>query len=838
MKEQYNHVDIENKVRAEWEKSGLFQNEFFDENEAKTVTPENKKYVLPQWPYPSGSGLHMGHSETYVACDIYSRYLRMKGYKVLQALGWDSFGLPAENYAIKTNIHPRINTETAIDNFREQIKLLGVSVDWSREVASHKPDYYKWTQWLFLFLYEQGLAYRKEQKVNWCDSCKTVLANEQVIAGKCERCGSEVIQKNMNQWFFRITDYADRLYDDLDKVDWPEESVKRQRDWIGRKYGAVINYEVIGSENKIECFTTRPETNYGATFIALSPDHILVNKIVASEIVSESLTPPVLESIRHYIEVTSKKTERERITEGSKKTGVFSGLYALNPFSKKQMPIWISDYVLSNVGSGAVVGVPAHDVRDFEFARTFDLEVIRVIKDSVNGDKEILVENEVYEGQGEIINSGIINGKNSVEAKEIIIDYVEKEGLGKRAKFFKLRDWSISRQRFWGAPVPMVFDTEGEPHPVTKDDLPVLLPEDVDFIPTGRSPLTYSESFQNGVEEKYGKGWKREVDTLDTFMCSCWYFFRYIDPKNTEEFASQDNLDRWMPVDFYLGGREHVTGHLLYSRFITKALFDAGIVKYDEPFTVHKHQGTITGADGRKMSKRWGNAISPTDVVQEYGADTARTYLMFMGPLEDDKPWDTNGIKGVRRFYSKVWNLLLDESKTIVGESTPIMVKELNKLIKKSGEDIELSKFNTVVSEFMKFCNSWDKKENSLSIDDAITFLKLLAPFGPYISEELNNRLLERKNSFNENSSKVNQTTRSIHLESWPEYSEKYVIDDVVNVAVQINGKFKGLLENIGNDLSEADVLNLVIKKYNIDGTKILKTIYVPNKIINIITPK
>ncbi len=689
---KYNHQELEKKWRQQWESSEIY----------KTPTnpkKENARYILPQLPYPSGAGLHMGHAEVYVACDIFARYNRMLGMDVLQPIGWDAFGLPAENYAFKTNTHPRISTDNAIKNFIEQIKSLGVSVDWEKTVGSHEPDYYKWTQWFFLLMLERGLAYRKKQAVNWCENDKTVLANEQVENGKCERCGTEVVQKEMEQWFFKITEYADRLYDDLDKVDWPEETVKRQRDWIGRSEGAEISFQVrkSGSEQddygELRVFTTRPDTLFGATFMVIAPEHELLEKLADSDIINNK------EEVNQYVEKASFKSELER-QQQKEKTGVrIDGVVAVNPANDQEIPIFVADYVLGGYGTGAIMAVPAHDERDGEFAQMHSLPIVTVVEDNV------------------LIASGFLDGKSVEEAKKAMISWLEEEGIGNAKKTFRLRDWSISRQRFWGSPIPMLYDEKGELHPVPKEDLPVMLPDDVDFKPTGQSPLTYSESFHEGVEEKYGKGWRRESDTLDTFMDSSWYFFRYIDPKNDKEFASPEALETWMPIDFYLGGPEHVNGHLLYSRFFTKVLYDAGYVNFDEPFSVHRHQGLIKGPDGRKMSKRWGNVINPTDVIKSYGADTARVYLMFMGPLEQDKAWNDSAAQGVRRFLQRVYDFEPQ------GESSSNDVKAAtHRLISKVTEDIAGLSFNTAIAEFMKVLNTYEEDPKQVGKDSWLDY--------------------------------------------------------------------------------------------------------------------
>ncbi len=826
MKPQYDHKEIETKWRKMWEEKELFQGQYFKEDKNE-VSSKNKLYILPQLPYPSGAGLHMGHAEVYTACDIYARYQRMKGKKVLQVIGWDAFGLPAENYAIKTNIHPRINTDKAIDNFREQIKSLGVSVDWKREVGSHNPDYYKFTQWFFLLMYKRGLAYRKKQSVNWCEGCKTVLANEQVVEGKCERCSTEVIQKEMEQWFFKITDYAERLIEGLNRVDWPEESVKRQKDWIGKSTGARIFFPLENNNgDPIEVFTTRPDTVFGATYIVISPENPLVEKLTDKS---------HLEEVREYVLKSAKKTEIQRSFLDKEKTGVYTGGYAINPANNAKIPVLVADYVLMTYGTGAVMGVPAHDQRDYDFVKKYGLKITPVLE-SLNGEHPKLP----YTGEGKVVNSEELNGLLIPKEMDKVTDWLEKKNIGKKAVTYKLRDWSVSRQRFWGAPIPMVYDPEGNIHPVDEKDLPVILPDDVDFVPTGRSPLTYSESFQKGVEDKYGKGWKREVDTLDTFLCSSWYYFRYIDPKNENEFASKENIKRWMPVDFYIGGPEHVNGHLLYSRFFTKVLFDAGYIDFDEPFMFHRHQGLIMGEDNRKMSKRWGNVINPSDVVEKYGADTARTYEMFMGPLSSDKAWNTKSIMGVRKYISRVNKIVIKNLNSLPQATSRELLVELNRLIEKVGSDISKLKFNTAIAKMMEFVNSWERDKQGLSPEDIEKFIKILSPFAPFLSEELYQKVLAVKAGnevLNENSRAINQEFISVHVQSWPEYNEVLAKDESITVIVQVNGKLRGTLTDVSQNEFETDVTKkaeILAEKY-LTGKKILKTIYVKNKLINFV---
>ncbi len=806
---KYDHQALESKWRKIWEEKDLYRT-------PADATHENKSYVLPQLPYPSGAGLHVGHAEIYCACDIYARYLRMQGRKVLEVIGWDSFGLPAENYAIKTNIHPRINTDTAILNFIEQIKTLGVSVDWSHTVGSHEPEYYKWTQWFFLLMFERGLAYRKKQAVNWCDTDKTVLANEQVIGGKCERCGSEVIQREMEQWFLKITDYADRLYDDLDKVDWPAETITRQRNWIGRSEGALIRFQITNnksqtnSKQEVEVFTTAHDTIYGATFIVVAPEHAVIENL-KSQITN-------WEHVSKYIFESSHKSELDREQE-KEKTGIkLEGISAINPANGQEIPVFVADYVLVTYGTGAIMAVPGEDDRDNEFATKFGLPIVFTTEQQefVNYTKEIKPNSEKYK----LANSGEFSGMTFKEGRQKILDKLIADGVAKAHKTFKLRDWSVSRQRFWGAPVPMVYDPEGNVHPVNKEDLPVILPDDVDFKPTGQSPLTYSPSFQGKVEEIYGKGWKREVDTLDTFMCSSWYYYRYLDPHNSEEFASPELLKTWMPVDFYLGGTEHVNGHLLYSRFFTKVLFDAGYIDFDEPFKVHRHQGTVLGPDGRKMSKRYGNVINPTDVVFLHGGDTIRLYEMFMGPLDQDKAWNPEAATGIRRFLQRVYDF---NQGMLNAPKSQVMSSNVHAAIKKVTEDIPALRFNTAIAEFMKLMNDFEADPAKVTRADWEAFLKLMAPFAAFLTEELWSQL---------------GNTESIHLEQWPVYDENAIKSAGIKVVVQINGKARDTLM-LDKDLEETEVVELAkstpkLSKY-LENSEIKKIIYVPGKILNLV---
>lgn len=786
MSQLYDPKHIEPKWQAAWKESKIFR-------APEKTSREKKMYVLPQLPYPSGSGLHVGHAEVYTACDMYARYMRMQGKDVLQVIGWDAFGLPAENYAIKTNIHPRVSTDTAIQNFRTQIQSLGISVDWEREVGSHNPDYYKWTQWFFQLFYKRGLAYRKKQAVNWCDSCKTVLANEQVTTdGTCERCSTVIVQRDMEQWYLKITEYADRLDKDLDKIDWPEETKRRQKNWIGKSEGAEIQFSLKDHAGVLTVFTTRPETIFGVTYVVVAPEHSFL----------ETYRDQIhnFAEVEEYRQKTSLKTELERQTE-KVKTGVeLKGLHVIHPITKEVLPVWTADYVLNTYGTGAVMAVPAHDERDASFAQMYSLPIRTIIAD------------------GALVDSDFLSGRTEEQAKTDILAYLEKNAIGERKTKYKIRDWSVSRQRFWGAPVPMVYDPEGNIHPAKESDLPVLLPDDVDFKPTGQSPLTYSQTFQADVEEKYGKGWRREVDTLDTFMCSSWYYYRYLDPKNDTAFASPEALKSWMPVDFYLGGEEHVNGHLLYSRFFTKVLFDAGYIDFDEPFTVHRHQGLILGEDSRKMSKRWGNVVNPTDVVNEYGADTLRMYEMFMGPLEQTKPWDTNGVKGVRRFLDKIWKLLSGES---AAQTHSEVEKALHATIKKITEDIPQLRFNTSVAQLMIFGNTLQEHQ-AISKEDKALFVKVLAPFAPHIAEELWHLLGE---------------TSFVSTETWPTYDPKKLVSDTMTIAIQVNGKLRANIE-MNSDASEEEIRAMALADENVKRwvtSEPKKVIYVKGKLVSIV---
>jgi len=813
----YDHKKIESKWQKYWEQKKIFQ---VDEKSLRGgassgAEPKNPKfYMLDMFAYPSGEGLHVGHPRGYTASDILAKYYKMKGNNVLHPFGWDAFGLPAENYAIKIGTHPREATSKNIERFKQQLTSFGFGYDWTREIDTSKPDYYKWTQWIFKVLYDNGLAYQKEAYVNWCPKDKTVLANEQVVGGCCERCGTKVEQRKMNQWFFKITNFAEDLINGLEKLDWPESTKEMQKNWIGRSEGAEIEFSIVshpklgsGSKNKIpkqvrhddlkiRVFTTRPDTLFGATYVVLAPEHELVEKIATSDKKKE---------VEKYVKDARLKSSLDR-TAAKEKTGVFTGAYAVNPANREKIPIWVADYVLAEYGFGAVMAVPAHDGRDFEFATKYKLPIKQVVQTN----------NELPSvDYGKLMNSDEFNGIAGEEAAK----QITKKVGGKITVQYKLHDWLVSRQRYWGAPIPIVYrptgqirnpkpeirnDEEWEAVSVDEKDLPVLLPEDVDFRPGGESPLVSSKEFH--------KDFKREVDTLDTFVCSSWYFLRYCDPHNDKEFAGKESLKYWMPVDFYIGGAEHTNGHLLYARFITKVLHKLGYLDFDEPFLKLRHQGMIQGEDGEKMSKSRGNVVNPDDVIEQYGADTMRMYEMFMGPFDLAIPWSTQGVIGVRRFLDKVWSAVENESK---GKDKTDESK-LHRLIQKVTKDLENEKFNTTVSSMMEFIN--DVKGKGW----AATFVQLLAPFAPHIAEEMWQTVLGNKDS--------------VLNEAWPEFDAKKAQLKEVTVAVQEKGKMRGTIQ-VAADKSEKDVLSIVMKDKRLAemAKKYKKNIFVENRIINFI---
>nr|PZN05516.1 MAG: leucine--tRNA ligase [Bacillota bacterium] len=812
----YDFKAIEAKWQKRWEEQKLYK--------AVEDSKRPKYYCLEMFPYPSGK-LHMGHVRNYSIGDVVARFKRMRGYNVLHPMGWDAFGLPAENAAIKHGIHPAKWTWDNIDNMRKQLKQLGLSYDWEREVATCHPGYYKWTQWFFLKLYERGLAYRKKSYVNWCPSCATVLANEQVVDGRCERCGSEVGKKNLEQWFFRITEYADELLEDLKKLPgWPEKVKIMQENWIGRSEGAEVYFTAEKTGEKIPVFTTRPDTIFGVTYMVMAPEHPMVDELVKGT--------PYEESVREFQKKMEKLSEVVRTSTETEKEGMFTGAYAINPLSGERVPIWIANYVLLDYGTGVVMGVPAHDQRDFEFAKKYGLP-IKVVINPPGMELSAEEMQEAYADDGVLVNSGTFSGMNNREAIKAITEFMEEKGLGKKAVNYKLRDWLISRQRYWGAPIPIVYCEKCGIVPVPEDELPVLLPDDVEFSPKGTSPLLECEEFLNTTCPRCKGPAKRETDTMDTFMCSSWYYYRYTDPRNDEKPFDQEKLDYWMPVDQYIGGVEHAILHLMYSRFFNKVMRDAGLVHVDEPFTNLLTQGMVL-KDGAKMSKSLGNIVSPEDIIEKYGADTARLFILFAAPPEKDLEWSDQGVEGCFRFLQRVWRL--------VEELTPMMdvpsgdekadreVRRLvHKTIKKVTDDIEgRFNFNTAISAIMEMVNglnsSKGKPVSGKVIREAVeTLLLLLAPFAPHITEELWERLGHET---------------SIHLMSWPVADEAAMAEEEVEVVVQVNGKVRAKIL-MPAEITEEAMKESALKHEKIssllEGKTVVKVITVPRKLVNIV---
>ncbi|MBU2264142.1 leucine--tRNA ligase [Patescibacteria group bacterium] len=821
----YNYQKIEEKWQKYWEKhSELCRAD--DESHAK------KQYILDMFPYPSGHGLHAGHVESYTATDIISRYSRMKGFNVLHPQGWDAFGLPAENYAIKTKTHPSITTKKAIVAFKKQMRMMGFSYDWSREINSSDPSYYKYTQWFFLLLYKNGLAYKKQGKVNWCDSCQTVLANEQAENGTCERCKNPVTQKDLEQWYFKITDFIEDngqtsgLLSGLDKVDWPESTKTAQKHWIGKSEGSIIKFKIkslnIDSKFFLEVFTTRVDTIFGCTYVVVAPEHELINNY--------KLQITNYHEVKKYVEQAKKKTDLQRMAETKEKTGVkLEGVEGINPFNNETIRIFVADYVLAHYGTGAVMAVPAHDQRDFEFAKKYDLPIRKVILPPVllnipRNAEEIRTEAECFIADGELTNSGEFSGLTSEQARKKLIERMEKEKIGIKKINYKLRDWLVSRQRYWGAPIPIIYCEKCGEVPVIEKDLPVELPTDVDFMPTGESPLVNSKKFQNVKCPNCGRQARRESDTMDTFVCSSWYYFRFADPKNKKEFTSKEMIKKWLPVDLYVGGAEHTVLHLLYARFFTKVLHNLGHIDFDEPFIKLRHQGTILAEDGRKMSKSLGNVVNPDDVVKQYGADALRLFEMFIGPLEDTKPWNTRGIIGIVRFLERVWKLKLritnyPEAEQVTNNK---IEKLLHQTIKKVSEDIEALKFNTAISALMILVNEIEKQKE-LPIDNYKLLVILLSPFAPHLAEELWAEFGNKE---------------SIFKQSWPKYNSDLIKEEKIILVIQINGKLRDTI-NVVADISEDEAKKIAfesekIKKW-LEGSEVLKIIFVKRKLVNIV---
>ena len=789
---------IDKKWQEIWEKNELYK---FD---AKNL--DKKLYTLEMFSYPSGAQLHAGHWFNYGPVDSWARLKRMQGYNVFQPMGFDAFGLPAENYAIKTGIHPKDSTYKNIKTMEQQLKAMGAMFNWENEVITCDPEYYKWTQWLFLQLYKHGLAYRKKAPVNWCPSCNTVLANEQVVDGCCERCGTEVTKKDLTQWFLKITDYADELLDKLDDLDWPEKTVAMQKHWIGRSTGAEVTFKIKDSDLKFDVFTTRADTLNGVTYVVLAPENKLVDKLTTAE---------NKEAVENYKETAAKQSEIERQSISKEKTGVFTGSYAINPINGREVPIWISDYVLATYGTGAVMAVPAHDERDFAFATKFNLPIERVITNKKGEEVEL-----PYCEYGVITNSGEFNGLTTEEGKVKIVEKLEKQGLGHQKVNYRLRDWLVSRQRYWGAPIPIIYCDKCGTVPVPEENLPVELPYDVEFAPDGKSPLAKCEDFVNTTCPCCGGPAKREADTLDTFVCSSWYYLRYMDPHNDKELVSKEALEYWSPVDWYNGGMEHTTLHLLYSRFWHKFLYDIGIVPTKEPYQKRTAHGMILGSNGEKMSKSKGNVVNPDDIIEEFGADTFRVYEMFMGPFDQTAPWSMESIRGCGKFLDRVWNL---QDMLIEGNSySPEFEKMMHKAIKKVSSDIEEMKFNTCISTFMTMVNEFYKLKR-INIAEFKTFLQLLNPFAPHITEELYERI---------------GASITIAETEWPTYDEEKTIDDEIELPIQFNGKLKATVK-IARDTDESTVKELVHANptviNNLQNKTVIKEIYVKNKIYNIV---
>ena len=802
----YNHKAIEKKWREKWEETPV------NPRNGKDGNKKPKYYCLDMFPYPSGNGLHVGHWRGYVISDVWSRYKLQQGYYIVHPMGWDAFGLPAENYAIKTGQHPAISTAKNISNIKRQINEIAAIYDWDREVNTTDPDFYKWTQWIFVKMFKEGLAYEKEFPINWCPSCKTGLANEEVVNGCCERCGTPVTKKNLRQWMLRITKYADRLLNDLDKLEWPEKVKKMQTEWIGKSYGAEVDFPVEGKDEKITVYTTRPDTLHGATFMVLAPEHKLAAGLA---------TPDQKEAVDAYIYAASMKSNVDRMQD-KEKTGVFTGSYATNPLNGAKVPIWLSDYVLADYGTGAIMCVPAHDDRDFEFAKKFDIPIIQVIaKDG----KAIENMTEAYtEASGTMINSGDWNGMESAVLKKEAPHIIEKMGIGRKTVNYKLRDWVFSRQRYWGEPIPIVHCPKCGNVPVPEEELPLRLPDVESYEPTGtgESPLAAIEDWVNCKCPKCGAAAKRETNTMPQWAGSSWYFLRYVDPHNDNELVSKEKADKYLPVDMYIGGVEHAVLHLLYSRFYTKFLYDIGVIDFDEPFHKLFNQGMITGKNGIKMSKSKGNVISPDDLVRDYGCDSLRMYELFVGPPELDAEWDDRGIEGVYRFLSRFWNLVMDNKDKNIKASKE-MIKARHKMIHMITTRLEGFSLNTVISGFMECNNNLiaiAKKEGGMDKETLEAAVLLLAPFAPHMGEELWEELGH---------------TDSVFHHEWPAHDEEAMKDDEVEIPVQVNGKTKAVI-SIPVDISKEDA---IAKAKEVLGDKlsgnIIKEIYVPKKIVNIV---
>ncbi len=811
----YPFTEIEKKWQKAWEEQKLYQTDMTD--------VEKKLYCLVMFIYPSGDRLHIGHWWNYGPTDTWARFQRMQGHNVFEPMGYDAFGLPAENYAIKKGVHPAVSTAENIKGIRKQLKAIGAMYDWSKEINTSDPKYYKWTQWFFLLLYKNGLAYRKKAPVNWCPSCQTVLANEQVIDGRCERCDSEVIHKDLEQWFFKITDYADRLLEGLDRIDWPEKTKIMQRNWIGRSEGARVNFSLLDGSGEIEVFTTRPDTLWGVTYMVLAPEHPLVMEITAEK---------RRKAVQTYIAQTRKQSEIDRTSTEKEKTGVFTGSFCINPVNNEKVPIWIADYVLLTYGTGAVMAVPGHDERDFEFAKKYELPIVEVI--SPDGKSHEKLETAYIE-PGIMIQSGPFTGEPSRPGIQKVIRYLEEKGWGGAQVNYKLRDWLVSRQRYWGAPIPIVACDQCGLVPVPEDQLPVVLPEKVEFKSTGKSPLTTNPEWVNTACPKCGGKGRREVDTMDTFVCSSWYFLRFPDPDIDTKAFNPEAVNRWLPVDQYVGGAEHAVMHLLYARFFTKVLYDLKMINFDEPFTRLVHQGVITN-QGAKMSKSRGNVINPDHYISQYGSDVFRMYLMFMGAYTEGGDWSDEGIHGINRFLNRVWRLVeMIREKPPKGNEEKRM-SELEQVMHSSIKMITLDlgrfQFNTSISRIMELVNAMylyvqdvpPKEQNLEKLNFVMkTLVQLLAPFAPHLTEEL---------------WQMAGHSESIFKSTWPVWDEEKLKSDTVTIVIQVNGKLRGQIEaerNASDDTVKEKALNEPKIQIYTEGKEIVKTVVVKNKLVSIV---
>lgn len=808
----YDPQAIEKKWQAKWEQFGIYKAADFDKRP--------KKYILTEFPYPSGEGLHVGHGRTYTMADAVARHARMQGHNVLFPMGWDAFGLPAENYAIKYKIQPAKVVEQNTNTFREQMKRMGLSFDWSREINSTDPSYYRWTQWIFLRLFERGLAYKKEMPINWCPKCKVGLANEEVVNGRHERCGTEVGEKNLSQWMLKITAYADRLADELDEADYTEDIKAAQRSWIGRKEWIDIVYPVEGTDEEIVVSTTRPDTNFGSTFVVLAPEHPIFSP-------EKSFVPDEhRKEVDQYIEQAKKKSDLERVSEGREKTGVFTGLYCINRIDNRKLPIYVTDFVLMDVGTGAVVGVPGHDLRDFEFAQKFDIPVMRVVVGENGDTSQITKREQVQEEEGTMVNSGFLDGLDTHEAKKKMMKYLEEKGWGTRTIRYHLRDWVFSRQHYWGEPIPIIYCDKCGMVPVPDDELPLKLPDVESYEPTntGESPLATITDWVETTCPKCGLPARRETDTMPNWAGSSWYFLRYCDPENNKALADPKKLEYWMPVDYYDGGAEHTTLHLLYSRFWHKFLNDIGVVPGKEPYAKRRNHGIVLGEGGVIMSKSKGNVIRPDDMIAQYGTDVTRLYMLFMGPYSGTVEWNTRTVEGVKRFVAKFWNYFMKQAAAGNEHCDEAVERELNVLIHKVGSDIPSLKFNTAVAAMMKFLNAVSEKPMCKECLEKLALVS--APFLPHIAEEFWSVLGH---------------TDSVHISAWPVVDEQGIARETIEIPVQVNGKVRGRVEidaDAAEDSVKEAVMALEAVKPHLAGKDIehVKTfMYVPQRIVTIV---